>query len=84
LSIRPWTRKLELQSFSKSSEDQMNIHKNAYLAPLDRERVVRQVLSGQSRRTSGRCIPVRKRVKRFMAEGVEGPLLPSGCIACFV
>jgi hypothetical protein len=62
----------------------MNIHKNARLAPLDRERVVRQVLSGQSRRTSGRCIPVRKWVKRFMAEGVEGPLLPFGSIACFV
>jgi len=55
----------------------MNIHKNARLTPLGRERVVRQVLSGQTpeaaARAAGVCPrTVRKWVARFEAEGIEG------------
>jgi transposase InsO family protein len=55
----------------------MNIHKNARLTPLGRERVVRQVLSGQTpeaaARAAGVCPrTVRKWVARFEAAGVEG------------
>jgi hypothetical protein len=38
----------------------MNVHKNARLTPLDRERIVRQVASGQTlggRRRSRRRLP---------------------------
>ena len=55
----------------------MNIHKNARLTPLGRERLVRRVLSGQTpeaaARAAGVCPrTVRKWVARFKAEGVEG------------
>jgi transposase InsO family protein len=55
----------------------MNIHKNARLTPLGRERVVKEVLSGQTpeaaARAAGVCPrTVRKWVARFKAEGVEG------------
>ena len=55
----------------------MNIHKNARLTPLGRERIVMQVLSGQTPETvacaAGVCSrTVRKWVARFKAEGVEG------------
>jgi transposase InsO family protein len=55
----------------------MNIHKNARLTPLGRERVVKGVLSGQTpeaaARTAGVCPrTARKWVTRFKAEGVEG------------
>jgi transposase InsO family protein len=55
----------------------MNIHKNARLTPRGRERIVRQVLSGQTpeaaARAAGVCPrTVRKWVVRFQAEGVEG------------
>jgi transposase len=77
LSTRSWARKLELRIFSESSEDRMNIHKNARLTPLGRERVVREVLSGQTpeaaARAAGVCPrTVRKWVARFEAEGLEG------------
>jgi len=55
----------------------MNIHKNARLTPIGRERMVRQVLSGQSpqaaARAAGVCLrTVRKWVARYRAEGVAG------------
>jgi len=55
----------------------MNIHKNARLTPLGRERIVKQVLSGQTpeatAHAAGVCSrTVRKWVARFKAEGVEG------------
>jgi transposase InsO family protein len=55
----------------------MNMHKNARLTPRGRERVVREVLSGQTpeaaARAAGVCPrTVRKWVARFKAEGVEG------------
>jgi transposase InsO family protein len=55
----------------------MNMHKNARLTPLGRERVVRAVLSGQApvaaARAAGVCPrTVRKWVARFKTEGVEG------------
>ena len=55
----------------------MNIHKNARLTPLGRERVVREVLSGltpeAAARAAGVCPrTVRKWVARFKAEGMEG------------
>jgi len=67
----------EVANFSDSSEDRMNIHKNARLTPLGRERVVMQVLSGQTpevaARTAGVCPrTVRKWLTRFKAEGIEG------------
>jgi len=55
----------------------MNIHKNARLTPLGRERMVMQVLSGQTPEAAG-CAAgvcprtVRKWVARFKAEGIEG------------
>jgi len=55
----------------------MNIHKNARLTPLGRERIVVQVLSGQTPQAvalaAGVCPrTVRKWVARFKAAGVEG------------
>ena len=54
----------------------MNIHKNARLTPLGRERIVMQVLSGQTpqavARAAGVCSrTVRKWVQRFEAEGID-------------
>ena len=55
----------------------MNIHKNARLTPLGRERVVRQVLSGLTPQAAAQAAgvsprTVRKWVARFEAEGIEG------------
>jgi transposase InsO family protein len=55
----------------------MNIHKNARLTPRGRERIVRQVLRGQTPQAAARAAgvcphTVRKWVERFAAEGVEG------------
>src|SRR6185312_16127531 len=55
----------------------MNMHKNARLAPLGRERLVRMVLSGQTPRAAARAAGVcprtaRKWVARFQTEGVAG------------
>jgi transposase InsO family protein len=55
----------------------MNIHKNARLTPRGRERIVKEVLSGQTpeaaARAAGVCPrTVRKWVARFKAEGIEG------------
>ncbi len=55
----------------------MNMHKNARLTPLGRERVVKEVLSGQTpeaaARAAGICRrTVRKWVARFEAEGFDG------------
>ena len=55
----------------------MNIHKNARLTPIGRERVVMQVASGQmpeaAARAAGVCLrTVRKWMARFEAEGLEG------------
>jgi len=55
----------------------MNIHKNARLTPLGRERIVKEVLSGQTpeaaARAAGVCPrTVRKWAARFKAEGRRG------------
>ena len=55
----------------------MNIHKNARLTPLGRERLIRQVESGQTPETAARSAgvcprTVRKWLARFRAEGVAG------------
>jgi transposase InsO family protein len=55
----------------------MNIHKNARLTPLGRERLVRAVLAGQTpqaaARAAGVCShTVRKWVERFETEGLAG------------
>jgi len=55
----------------------MNIHKNARLTPRGRERIVKQMLSGQTPKAvalaAGVCPrTVRKWVARFEADGVEG------------
>jgi transposase InsO family protein len=55
----------------------MNIHKNAGLTPLGRERIVKEVLSGRTpeaaARAAGVCPrTVRKWVARFKGEGAEG------------
>jgi transposase InsO family protein len=55
----------------------MNIHKNARLTPLGRERLARQVLSGQTPEAAARAAGVcprtaHKWVARFKAQGVEG------------
>ena len=55
----------------------MNIHKNARLTPIGRERLVRAVLSGQTPEAAARAAGVcprtaHKWVARFRAEGIEG------------
>ena len=55
----------------------MNIHQNARLTPLGRERLVQEVLSGQTpeaaARAAGVCPrTVRKWLARFTSEGLEG------------
>src|SRR5262252_9146356 len=77
LSTRSRPRKLELRGFSDSREDRMNVHKNARLTPLGRERIVRQVASGQTPETvaeaAGVCPrTVRKWVDRYRCEGSVG------------
>jgi transposase InsO family protein len=65
---------LRLQDFP---EDRMNIHKNARLTPSGRERIARQVLSGQTpkaiAKAAGVCPrTVRKWVERYQREGRAG------------
>jgi transposase InsO family protein len=77
LSIRSWPGKLELRRFSESAEDRMNVHKNARLTPLGRERIARQVVSGQTPKAvdeaAGVCPrTVRKWVERYQREGLAG------------
>src|SRR5919106_1438205 len=55
----------------------MDIHKNARLTPIGRERIVRQVQSGQTPKAvaqaAGVCPrTVRKWVRRYKAEGTAG------------
>jgi DNA-directed RNA polymerase specialized sigma24 family protein len=55
----------------------MNIHKNARLTPIGRERLVQQVESGQTpqaaAKAAGVCLrTVRKWLARFRAEGRAG------------
>ena len=55
----------------------MNMHKNARLTPLGRERIVREVLSGQTPQAAARAAgvcprTVHKWVARFEAEGFDG------------
>ena len=55
----------------------MNIHKNARLTPLGRERVVLQVLSGQTPQAAARAAgvcprTVRKWLARYRSEGLAG------------
>jgi transposase InsO family protein len=55
----------------------MNIHKNARLTPLGRERIVKEVLSGRTPAAAARAAgvgprTVRKWVARFKGEGAEG------------
>lgn len=55
----------------------MNIHKNARLTPIGRERMVRQIASGQTPEAAARAAGVcprtaRKWWARFQAEGLEG------------
>jgi len=66
-----------LRDFSDSSEDRMNIHKNARLTPSGRERIVRQVAGGQTpeavAEAAGVCPrTVRKWVDRYRREGPAG------------
>jgi transposase InsO family protein len=78
LFIRFGPRKLELRRFSHSTENRMNIHKNARLTPIGRERIVRAVLEGgqtpqAAARAAGVCPrTARKWVARFKAEGLAG------------
>jgi transposase-like protein len=55
----------------------MNVHKNARLTPHGRERIVRQVESGQTPKAVGEAAgvcprTVRKWVSRFRSEGLAG------------
>jgi len=55
----------------------MNIHKNARLTPLGRERIVLQVLGGKTPEAAGRAAGVcprtaRKWVARYQSEGLAG------------
>jgi transposase InsO family protein len=78
LFIRFGPRKLELRRFSDSPENRMNIHQNAGLTPIGRERIVRAILEGgqtpqAAARAAGVCPrTTRKWVARFKAEGPAG------------
>jgi transposase InsO family protein len=66
---------LTLHAFPK--EDRMNIHKNARLTPHGRERIVRQIESGQTPEAAARAAGVcprtaRKWVDRYRREGLPG------------
>ena len=55
----------------------MNVHKNARLTPIGRERIVMQVTSGQTPRAAARASgvcprTVRKWVARYAALGITG------------
>lgn len=55
----------------------MNVHKNARLTPLGRERIARQVASGQTPKAVGEAAgvcprTVRKWVARYGREGLAG------------
>jgi transposase-like protein len=55
----------------------MNMHKNARLTPLGRERIVREVASGQTPQAAARAAgvcprTVRKWVDRYRQEGLVG------------
>ena len=55
----------------------MNMHKNARLTPIGRERLARQIESGQTKEATARAAGVcprtaRKWWERFKAEGVAG------------
>jgi transposase-like protein len=55
----------------------MNVHKNARLTPHGRERIVRQVESGQTLKAVGEAVgvcprTVRKWVFRYRSEGLAG------------
>lgn len=55
----------------------MNIHKNARLTPLGRERMVRMILSGQTPQAAARAVGVcprtaRKWLARYRADGIAG------------
>ena len=59
------------------SENRMNVHKNARLTPHGRERIVRQVESGQTLKAVGEAAgvcprTVRKWVSRYRSEGLAG------------
>ena len=58
-------------------ENRMNVHKNARLTPHGRERIVRQVESGQTPKAVGEAAgvcprTVRKWVSRYRSEGLAG------------
>jgi transposase-like protein len=77
LSPRSGSWRLGLRSFRHHEGDQMNVHKNARLTPIGRERIVMQVASGQTPRTAARAAgicprTVRKWVARYRAEGTAG------------
>jgi transposase InsO family protein len=77
LFIRFGPRRLELRRFSDSPENRMNIHNNARLTPLGRERMVQAILGGQTPQAAARAAGVcprtaRKWVARFKAEGRAG------------
>ena len=67
----------------------MNIHKNARLTPRGRERIVRQVESGQTpeavAKAAGVCPRTRSKVDGPLSArrigGIEGPLLPAASAA---
>ena len=64
----------------------MNIHKNARLTPRGRERIVRQVESGQTPQAAAQAAGVcprtiRKWVDRYRREGIAGPLVPAASAA---
>jgi len=77
LSIRPGPRKLKLLRLCRFSEDRMNIHKNARLTPIGRERLVAAMLSGRTPEAAARAAGVCPRtaykwLARFKAEGAAG------------
>jgi transposase InsO family protein len=77
LSIRPLPREAEGVEASATSEERMNVHKNARLTPRGRERIVELVASGQKPEAVSEAVgvcprTVRKWVDRYRCEGLVG------------
>ena len=69
--------RVELPQVHHSRKDRMNIHKNARLTPRGRERIVRQVASGQTPEAVAEAVgvcprTVRKWVDPYRCEGLAG------------
>jgi transposase InsO family protein len=80
LSIRSVPGEAEgVKAAALQEEDRMNVHKNARLTPIGRERMVLMVIGGQTPQAVSEAVgvcprTVRKWIKRYELEGTSGLL----------